>query len=389
MWLLDQSTYAKLLHAYTSGAPISVEQQQEFVAASLGASADGGRILSIAGDTAEITIAGVLTKTPDFFAKVFGNGNTTYAELISALATADADADVKKVILNVDSPGGTVDGMFEALEALEAFSKPLTARVANLAASAAFAIVSQADSIEATNPLARFGSVGVAADFFVSDHEVSVTSTDAPKKRPDLKTEEGQAVVREQLDAIHEVFVESIAAGRNTTVKKVNANFGQGATVLATEAKSRGMIDSIAKTSLKSAPTKSKSSPEATNMDLQTLKADHPATYAAAVALGDEQGATRALATERDRVGAFVVAGQASGDMKTAMTAIADGSEMTATLQTTFMMATANRRDLSDRGDDDDSAAAALAAADAGADDAGSEAEQVLALVQASAGLPA
>ena len=121
-------------------------------------------------------------------------------------------------------------------------------------------------------------------------------------------------------------------------------------------------------------------------MDLQTLKAEHSALYASVVAIGDAQGAERALTAERDRVGAFVVSGEASGDMKTAMTAIADGSEMTATLMATFAMATANRRDLSDRNDDDASANASDNA-DGGNIDAGTEAEQVLALVQENAGL--
>lgn len=376
MWLLESGAYHRLAKAYGATSQISTEQQTEFAAVALSAAADGSRISTIAGTTAEIAVSGVLTKSPDFFARIFEGGNTTYAEIIAALATAQADPNIKNVVLNVDSPGGTVDGLFDTLAALQAFSKPMTARVSNLAASAAFAIVAQADSIEATNPMARFGSVGVAADFFVSENRVSITSTDAPNKRPNVTTEEGKAIVREELDALHEVFAEAIASGRDTTVEKVNEKFGRGATVVAAEAKKQGMIDRVAKTSLKSVPTKTKTkakhNPEATHMDLATLRAEHPDVY------------TAAIAQERDRVNAFLVAGEASGDMKTALEAIRSDTEMTVTLNTTFMMAAANRGDLDKRADDDKTVV--TTGADEGANE-DSEADQVLAVVQKRMGV--
>lgn len=93
-------------------------------------------------------------------------------------------------------------------------------------------------------------------------------------------------------------------------------------------------------------------------MDLNTLKAQHADVYAAAV----QEGVTQ----ERDRVGAHVTMGEASGDMKTAITAINDGSAMTAQLQATYMAAGMNRQDVNNRQDDD---AGADAGDGAGADE--------------------
>ena len=384
LWLLEHSTYARLAKAHENSQPLTEAQQAEFVTLATAGPGDGSRISATAGGTTEISVTGVLTKSPDFFSRVFGGGNTTYGDLIAALATAQADPDVKRVELMIDSPGGTVDGLFDALVALESFSKPMVARVSSLAASAAFAIAAQADSIEATNPMARFGSIGVMADFFVDGDRVSITSTEAPNKRPDVTTEEGKAVVVKELDALHEVFAEAIAAGRRSTVKKVNENFGQGATVLASEAKKRGMIDKITKTSIKSVPKQTTTKPktEAADMDLKQLKADHPDVYQAA----SSEGSERTLASERDRVNALVIAGEQSGDMKTALAAIKDGSPMTATLSTTFMMAAVNNRDLDNRQADDGDvgAATAGAAADAVGQEAGADA--VLAQVQHNLG---
>lgn len=80
-------------------------------------------------------------------------------------------------------------------------------------------------------------------------------------------------------------------------------------------------------------------------MDLATLRASHPEAFAAAV----EEGVTK----ERDRVGAHLTMGAASGDMKTATAAIKEGKEMTASIQAEYMAAGMNRKDLKARKDDD------------------------------------
>ena len=97
-------------------------------------------------------------------------------------------------------------------------------------------------------------------------------------------------------------------------------------------------------------------------MDLQTLKAQHPDVYAAAA----QEGRTE----ERDRVGAHLTMGEASGDMKTAIDAVQDGSAMTATLQAKYMAAGMNRSDVQARQDDDDAEANAGDDANAGEEEA-------------------
>lgn len=386
-WLIASNTYQKMMQAIDAGIVIDAEQQREFTASAMAlSSGDGSRILTTAGNIAQIDVSGVLTDSPDIFARIFGGGNTTYGEVIAALASADADPEITEAVLAIDSPGGTVDGLFDTLAAVQAFSKPIKAVVSNVAASAAFALAAQADTIEATNPMARFGSVGVAMTIFVSDHEVTITSTDAPRKRPDVTTPEGVEMVREELDGLHNVFAEGIATGRGTDVDTVNAKFGQGATLVAADALKRGMIDRVQKTSLQSVKTPTTATavaaPEASKMDLATLKAQHPETYAAAM----QDGATG----ERDRVSAHLIMGEQSGDMTTAMAAIKEGSEMTAALQATYMAAGMNRNDTTQRGDDDAAAGAATSGANGTTDaDTDVEAEAVVALVEQRVGIVA
>jgi ClpP class serine protease len=190
----------------------------------------------------------------------------------------------------IDSPGGQVDGLFETIAAIDAFKatgKPLKVRASN-AQSAAYALAAAAGRIEATSPASSFGSIGVAAAFVVSDKVVSVTSTDAPNKRPDVATDAGRAIVREQLDAIHELFVGAIAKGRGTTAAAVNKEFGRGATVLAGEARRRGMIDAI--------------KPASTSGDSQMAMAERLSAVLADVRAGkivERPGETKAAFTAR------------------------------------------------------------------------------------------
>lgn len=384
MWLLEASVRQAILQAQKAGVMPTVEQQANFEASRLSAGGASSRILSVAGSSAEVAVKGVITKAPSFLAMLFGGGNTTYPEIISALAEADSDPEIEDITLAIDSPGGHFDGLFDTLAAIQGTSKPIKAVVSNVGASAAYAIASQADEIVAANRATRVGSVGVVATFQVFENEVSITSTNAPKKRPDVTTEEGKAMVREELDAMHEIFVDAIAEGRDTSVDTVNAEFGQGTTLLADEALKRGMIDAVAAPSLKvvkntqtSTARSGGNKPEIGSMDLKQLKAQHPDVYAAAVQDGVDQ--------ERDRVSAHLIMGEKSGAMETASAAIKDGQGMTATLQATYLTAGMNRSDVASRQDDD-------AGANAGdnaniSDDQGDSGDAVASMVEGRLGL--
>lgn len=379
MWLLEANTLNTILQAEKSGFSPSAEQLTAFRGE---ASEEGGsRIMSVAGDTADISIKGVLTNTPDFMAMIFGGGNTTYSDIISAIASAEQNEAIKNIVLSVDSPGGQVSGLFNAVNAIASAKKPVKAVVATQAASAAFALVAQADEIVAVNEASIVGSVGTLIGREINDSEVIITSTKAPKKAPDLTTEEGKSVIRDSLlDPMHDIFVSSIAKGRGITIEKVNSDFGEGAMVLAGDAIKRGMMDSIVGSIPQAATGASASAIEsggpaapvdkivktnATNgenkeegsMDINELKTQHPATFAAAVQMGAEQ--------ERDRVSAHLTMGEASGDMATATAAIADGSEMTALLNAKYMAAGMKKSEQTARVEDnpDDLETSAAAAA--------------------------
>lgn len=309
-WLIEGGVLEVMRHAPQPTAEQELAHAKEMTSLN----ADGPRVLTLSGNNAQIDIQGSLTKNPSWMARFFGGGNTTYSEIISALAVAEKDPDITSITLAVDSPGGTLDGLFDTMAALQSAKKPITSVVTGMAASAAYGIVSQTDQIVASSKASQFGSIGVAASFYTSESIVTVTSSNAPNKIPDVKTKEGKAVVRKELDGLEDLFIGDIAAGRGISPKTVTADFGQGAVLLAKEAKQQGMIDSIASAQ----PTTKPASRVATKMDITELKAKHPEVYTAAVADGET--------LERKRVKAHLMLGEASGDMATATAAIKDGT---------------------------------------------------------------
>jgi ClpP class serine protease len=352
MWLIDQKAY-EILDFAKKNYKISSDLQDNFEKT---ISLSSKEIDYVVNNEANIHVKGVITKEPNIIASLFGGGNVTYPDIIKAVNAADKDDSIESINLYIDSPGGHFDGLFDALEAIRKTKKPVKAIIHNLGASAAYAIASQADEIVAYNHAARVGSIGVALTVGVQDNEFTFTSTNAPRKRPDVKTEDGKKTIIDELDALHEIFVDAIAEGRGISSGKINAEFGKGAILLAEEALKRGMIDKIQNTSsndYKRSFNKNKQ-PEIRKMDLETMKTEHSALFAQVVQIGVQQ--------ERDRVCAHLTMGGASGDMDTAVSAIKDGSDMTASLQATYLAAGMNKRDLSNREDDDKQAACASSA---------------------------
>lgn len=341
MWLVEEKTLNAMTAAIRAGFTPNAESMERFVAAE-------SRIMAVAGNTAEIKISGVMTNQRDIIAMLFGGGNVTYPDIIDAIASANADPNVTDIVLAFGSaPGGSVDGMIDAMAAVQMSKKPIRATVSNSATSAAYGLASQAQSITAKNKMSRVGSIGIAYGARVDDTVVEIASTNAPNKRPDLSTEEGRAVVTAELDAMHEIFADAIATGRKTTIEKVNADFGRGGTLLAEEALKRGMIDAIAQP-IAVVPTPSASQggnkTEDQIMDLNKLRAEHPDVYQAAVSAGVTQ--------ERERVSAHLILGEQAGAMDIATAAIKDGSEFTATINAKYMAAGFSKRELDARKDD-------------------------------------
>jgi ClpP class serine protease len=375
-WLLSQDVAAQMRLAVKHGwLPTAQqradhEQKREAEAAVMPLP----RGMTVAGDTAEIRIEGILTPKPDLFALFFGGGNATYRDIQAALAAAQSDPAIRRVELAIDSPGGTVAGLFEtiaAIESLKASGKPISVRSSN-AQSAAYALAAVAGKIRAVSPASMFGSLGVAASFFVDDQIIDIANTESPNKRPDFSTEEGRDVYRQELDALFELFVDAIARGRGMSVAAVKKDFGQGSSFVAAEAARRGMIDAAPR--LKVARAEDDKTPDASAASggagtrtakmttKEEFRAQHPELYAAVLSEGEAIGEAK----ERKRVSAHLKLADATGAHKVARAAIASGaSTMDEEVHAEYLAAGMNRRDSDARQADSDAAAKVADSAEA------------------------
>lgn len=196
------------------------------------------------GDNALISISGPIVNKADGFDRLMGRVSTQ--DIISQIVAADADASIERIMLLVDSPGGMVDGLNAAANAIKAARKPVEAHVEGVAASAAYWLASAADKITA-EPTARIGSIGAISTLRERSREgvFTFTSSQSPLKNASLETSAGRAVYQQMVDDLADVFISAVAENRNTTRANVLENYGRGAIMVASRALQAGLIDQI------------------------------------------------------------------------------------------------------------------------------------------------
>lgn len=172
------------------------------------------------------------------------------------IGQAVSDARVDAIVLDVDSPGGTVTGVPELALKVRAAreTKPIVAVANGMMASAAYWIGSQASEVVAS-PSSDTGSVGVIAvhedwSQWLENEGVAVTEFAAGK----FKTEgapwkpldaEGEEFFRERVAEVYDWFVRDVAAGRGDTPSNVRGGYGEGRVLGAKDAKTAGLVDRI------------------------------------------------------------------------------------------------------------------------------------------------
>lgn len=272
---------------------------------------------TIIDGVAHIPIVGELTPhaETDICGAYSAEALTEYGFITAATMDADKNRDVESIQYDINSPGGYVDGLMSAVNAIRSAEKETLAFVDGMAASAAYWLASQTDKIVAASPASRVGSIGVAVEIYDVTRalemegidKIILTSTDAPLKRPDVKTEEGQGLIVDSLDDTHKVFVTYVAEGRGISPDEVTEKYGHGGMLIAENALTAGMIDSIEKVPARRAETildviqtntvlEAGEIKQEVKMNLDELKKENPGLFAEVVDIGITQ--ERARVTE-------------------------------------------------------------------------------------------
>lgn len=161
---------------------------------------------------------------------------------------------VRGIILNINSPGGTINGTPELAEAIFAgrARKPVKAYVGGAGCSGAYYLAAAASEI-IMNRGAWVGSIGVISRFFDTKkfdeklglREIEIVSSGAPKKSPDPATDAGRAQIQQFLDDLEDVFVADVARFRGVSEEKVRTDYGQGDVMVGERAIEAGLADRL------------------------------------------------------------------------------------------------------------------------------------------------
>ena len=203
---------------------------------------------------AVINIFGVIQQHRSWMMDLFGGTST--AAVGAEIRAASSDPSVRAIVLNINSPGGGVQGVPElASEILKARTKKQVTAVANsMAASAAYWLASQASDLVIT-PSGSVGSIGVFATHedvskALDAEGVKVSLVSAGKYKTEGNPyeplgEEARANLQADVDAFYGMFVRAVAVGRRVTNSDVLQNYGQGRMLLANQAVRLGMADRL------------------------------------------------------------------------------------------------------------------------------------------------
>lgn len=343
--------------------PAKLEEISDFVAAQMAGedtgmdlkelySGDAGggtdlRQYEVVDGVAVLPVCGVLDRRLNLFQAM--SGGTSSQQIARRILEAAADDDVTGIVLDMDSPGGSVFAVEEIGDAIAEArqSKTVVAHTLAMMCSAAYWVGAQADKV-IIGANAEIGSIGVVcvhydrseADRASGVRRTSLTAGKYKRIAGDTGplSHEGQQYVQAQLDTYYSLFVDAVASGRGVSADTVLENMADGRTFIGEQAVAAGLADQIGnfETALAEArgerrerpmPNEQKAhTPEApaagateqAPLTMDALKAEHPDLVQALSA----EASAEATSAERARV--LEILGAEAGAELT-MTAVKDG----------------------------------------------------------------
>ncbi len=209
------------------------------------------------GSIAVLPLYGVITQRGNMVDDVSGPGSTSTQQFAAALRTLLADDSVSQILIDIDSPGGSVYGVAELADEIQSAraQKPVVAIANSLAASAAYWIGCAASEFYVT-PGGEVGSIGVwqaHQDFSKALEEAGVKTTliSAGKYKVEgnpysALDEEAQAFMQSRVDDYYAAFTKAVAKGRGVPISQVREGMGLGRVLGADAAVQQSMVDGVA-----------------------------------------------------------------------------------------------------------------------------------------------
>lgn len=249
-WAILEANLQEMYQIYqarVARGDLGIDFDPEAVAAKSGTRLDNTRKVDVReGGVAIIPVTGPIFGRANMITEC--SGATSIEMLAKDFNQALENPRVKSIILNINSPGGEVDGTSEFAQHIfdARGQKPIIAYVAHLGASAAYWIASAADEIVAQET-ASMGSIGVVGTVSVhkDKNQIEFVSSQSPNKRPNPETEDGRSRIQEHIDDLAQVFIDTVARNRGWTADEVLERGGRGGLKVGQKAVTSGLADRL------------------------------------------------------------------------------------------------------------------------------------------------
>ena len=200
---------------------------------------------------AVISLCGpIQSESSGFF---FGGNVITPESVRTELERAKNDVSVKAIVLQINSPGGSVAASQEIVNLIEQVKKPIVVSMGDMAASGGYYISAGTDKIVAL-PGTLTGSIGVISempnlkglfDKLGIDMQVFIAG-----KHKDMYgglrelTPEEKVIMQDMTDQLYNQFVQVVAKGRGMSEDKVR-ELATGQLYTGIQAKELGLVDEL------------------------------------------------------------------------------------------------------------------------------------------------
>lgn len=197
----------------------------------------GANINAIDG-TVIIPVRGILEQRLGLWGWL--SGGSSYDEITMQIKSALDDESISKIILDFDSPGGSVLGVAELAELIfqARARKPIIAIANNLCGSAAYWLASACSEVVLSSTTSIVGSIGVVSihsDLSKAEDRAGIKITEivagqfkrvASSHAP--LGDEGRSVLQEQVDQIYGIFLDAVGKHLGLSAADVHEKMGDG-----------------------------------------------------------------------------------------------------------------------------------------------------------------
>jgi protease IV len=200
------------------------------------------------GNVALIPIAGPITGNGGSY---LGESTASAKTIVSFIEAAEENKNIKVILLEINSPGGSAVASDEIATAVKKVEKPVVALIREVGASGGYWIASASDYVIA-NRMSITGSIGVISSYvefseLMDKYGINYQRMVAGDKKDlgsplrKLSSDE-EELLQKKINRIHDFFIEEIALNRGLSVSKVR-ELATGEFYLGIEALDLGLVD--------------------------------------------------------------------------------------------------------------------------------------------------